>query len=133
MWFLIGLVFLGFISYGTVIFVRSATRRRASGRGAELAESGSTQLPCRISWKAGTGRKKFLYGKIAAGADGGLAFLRQWKDPVQLPRSDWVHREASWRAGLVNLRYAAPGQGEIRILLSEGDADTLERLLRGEG
>ncbi|WP_330291329.1 hypothetical protein [Streptomyces sp. NBC_00576] len=52
---------------------------------------------------------------------------------MKLPRSEWVRREESWRAGLVNLRYTAPGQGEVRVLLSEQDADTLEGLLRGEG
>jgi hypothetical protein len=132
-WSLIEFVFLGILVSAVVAVARSTTRKRAGRRSAELAESGSTRIPCRVSWKAGTGRKAFVYGKVVASVDGQLAFSRRWKAPVRLPRSEWVHREASWRAGLVNLRYATPGRGDVRILVSEGDADTLERLLRGEG
>ncbi|MFI1352628.1 hypothetical protein ACH4TV_03400 [Streptomyces sp. NPDC020898] len=71
-----------------------------------------------------------MYGKIVVGGDGELAFSRQWRNPVKLPRGESVHREASWRPGLVNLRCTAPGEDEIRFLLSERDADTLEGLLR---
>lgn len=132
-WSLVEFLFLGILASGVVAVARSATRKRSGGRSAELAESGSIRIPCRVSWKAGTGRKTFVYGKVVADAGGELAFSRRRKDPVPLPRSDWVHREVSWRAGLVNLRYTVPGQDEVRILLSEGDADTLEGLLRGGG
>lgn len=133
MGFLVEFLLLGAIAFGVAAVTRSIIRKRAGRRSAELPESGSIRIPCRVSWKAGTGRKAFVYGKVVADAGGELAFSWRWKDPVPLPRSDWVHREVSWRAGLVNLRYAVPGQGEVRILLSEGDADTLEGLLRGGG
>lgn len=130
---LVEFLLLGIVACGTAAVARSTTRRRAGRRATGLAESGAVKLPCRVSWEAGTGRKGFVYGKVVvgAGADGGLAFSRRWKNPVELPRSEWVHREESWRAGLINLRYTAPGKGEVRILLSERDADTLEGLLRG--
>ncbi|MFF3375237.1 hypothetical protein ACFYXF_20095 [Streptomyces sp. NPDC002680] len=130
---LVEFLLIGIVACGTAAVVRSTTRRRAGRRSSALAESSAGKLPCRVSWQAGTGRKGFVYGKVVAGAgtDGELAFSRRWKDSVELPRSEWIHREESWRAGLVNLRYTAPGRGEVRILLSERDADTLELLLRG--
>ncbi|GAA0307003.1 hypothetical protein ACKI1I_26270 [Streptomyces turgidiscabies] len=132
---LVEFVLLGIGACGTQVLARAAIRRLADSRRAVLAASGTVGFPCRVSWEAGTGRKAFVYGKVvaSAGADGEMAFSRRWKKPVKLPRSQWVHRDASWRAGLVNLRYAAPGRGDVRILLAERDADTLEGLLRGAG
>ncbi|MEU6381244.1 hypothetical protein [Streptomyces sp. NPDC046909] len=109
---------------------RAANRRRAVSRASGLADSGTVRFPCRISWPAGTGKKAFVYGKVAPGADGQLTFTRRIGSPVPLPRSGSVHIEPSWRTGLVTLRYGVPGQGDVRMLLSAGDAATVEGLLR---
>jgi hypothetical protein len=112
--------------------VRAMTRRRATRRASELADSGTVRIPCRVSWPAGTGKKAFVYGKVTANADGELTFARRGgRRTVPLPRSPWIHTEPSWRTGLVNLRYAVPGRGDVRMLLSERDAETVEGLLVG--
>lgn len=76
------------------------------------------------------GRKASTYGKIQVGADGGLTFSRRIGGVVDLPRCARVHREPSWRTGLVTLWYSVPGKGDVRILLSETDAETIEGLLQ---
>lgn len=113
--------------------VHSVTRKRAARRSIEAAESASTKFPCRISWKPEIGKEGFVYGKIIAGTDGDLMFSRRKGRLVNLPHSEWVHREASWRPGLSILRYTVPGKGDVRILLSEVDVDTIEDLLRSAG
>ncbi|MDX2604045.1 hypothetical protein PV379_21045 [Streptomyces caniscabiei] len=127
---LIEFIILGIFACGVAMFVRSMIRRRGIRRNSALATHGFVKFPCRISWEAGTGKKAFTYGKIRAGADGGLRFSRRGGSGVDLPRCVRVHREPSWRAGLVTLRYSVPGKGDIRILLSETDAETIEGLLR---
>jgi hypothetical protein len=127
---LIEFLILGILALAAAMVTRSLNRRRAAGRNTALAGSGSAEFPCRLSWEAGTGKKAFVYGKVRAGKDGGLAFSRLGGALVSLPRSDWVHREKSWRADLVTLRYTAPGKGEVRMLLSEADAELVERRIR---
>ncbi|MGW5130412.1 hypothetical protein [Streptomyces sp. NPDC004135] len=129
---LMELALLVILAGAAALAVRTAARRRAAGRGAALAEHGSARFPCRLSWEAGTGRKGFTYGKIEAGAAEGLLFTRRRGGPLTLPHAVRVHTEPSWRAGLVLLRYTAPGKGDVRILLSEADAATVTGLLRGD-
>lgn len=111
--------------------VRAMTRRRATRRAADLADSGMVRIPCRVSWPAGTGKKAFVYGKVTVDAAGELTFARRGGRTMPLPRSAWIHTEPSWRTGLVNLRYAVPGRGDVRMLLSEKDAETVAGLLVG--
>jgi hypothetical protein len=124
------LLLLAAVAAGTGVLVRAANRRRATGRAADLAATGTASFPCRISWPAGTGKKAFVYAKVAVGADGRLAFARRGRSPVALPGRGSVRIEPSWRTGMVTLRYAVPGQGDVRMLLSEKDAETVEGLLR---
>jgi hypothetical protein len=123
-------LFLAILVSGATVAVRAVISRRAVSRRAELKISGSVKLPCRLRWDSGTSRKGFVYGKILANTNGSLTFSRLMAHNVPLPQTGWVHREPSWRSGLVILRYTVPGQGVIRILLSEEDADTVERLVR---
>ncbi|MES5821357.1 hypothetical protein [Streptomyces sp. RG80] len=131
--FLLELLLLALVAGGTGTAVRAANRRRAARRATALAASGTVSIPCRVSWPAGTGKKAFVYGKVVAGAAEGPAFSRRGGAAVPLPRGGTVHCEPSWRTGLVNLRYAVSGQGDVRMLLTEKDAETVEGLLRGGG
>jgi hypothetical protein len=124
------LLLLAVAAVGTGALVRAANRRRATSRAVDLAATGTTSVPCRISWSAGTGNKAFVYGKVVTGADGQPAFARRGRSPLPLPRNGSVRVEPSWRTGLVTLRYVVPGQGDVRMLLSEKDADTVGALLR---
>lgn len=45
---------------------------------------------------------------------------------IDLPRPEWVHKEKSWRNGLVIPRYSPPGKRGVRILLSEVDAEAVD-------
>lgn len=124
----IELLLLGILAYVAAMIVRSTTRRRATKRSAKLAEFGSAEFPCQLSWETEVGKKSFVYGKVLA-ANEGLAFSRRRGGLVSLPRSDWVHRETSWRTGLVILRYTVPGKGDVRLLVSEADAELIEGFL----
>jgi hypothetical protein len=71
-----------------------------------------------------------VYGKVVNRADGQPAFARRGRSPLPLPRSGSVRVEHGWRTGLVTLRYVVPGQGDVRMLLNEKDAETVRGLLR---
>lgn len=130
---LLEFVLLGAVAWGTAALVRRVTRRRAGQRLAELSESGRTAFPGRLSWAAGTGRKAFVTGRVLAAAGGPLVFSRWSGDTVELPPADAPRCEPSWRGGLATVHYAVPGRGEVRLLLSEKDAETVEGLLRAAG
>src|SRR4051812_48175878 len=105
---LIEFVFFGIVALVAGGVIRAINHKRAVRRSAEMVEFGSAEFPCRLSWEAATGTKGFVFGKISSGSDGKLIFSRRWRGPTNLPRSEWVHREDSWRPGLVTLRYTAP-------------------------
>lgn len=128
--FLLELAIVAVIGAGSGALARRVHNRRATRRAAGLAASGTARFPCRISWPEGTGKKAFVYGKVVADADGQLTFTRRRRSPVPLPRSAWIHSERSWHTELVTLRYAVPGQGDVRMKLNEKDAETVEGLLR---
>lgn len=128
---LLELLFVIAACVGSGALIRRAQVGRAQRRATDLASSGTASFPCRISWPAGTGKRAFVYGKVAAGADGQLTLSRPGRSSVPLPRSAWVHRDPCWRTGMLTLRYAVPGQGDVRMMLVEKDAETVERLLRG--
>lgn len=112
--------------------VRAGTRRRSSRRGAELTNTGAANFPCRVAWRGGLGRRGSVYGKISASPDGEPTFTRRWGSTIQLPRSKHINQEPSWRTGLTTLTYTPPEHGEISILLSEGDAENVKKLLGTE-
>ncbi|MHC5902678.1 hypothetical protein ACVNF4_01980 [Streptomyces sp. S6] len=112
--------------------VRAATRRRAARRDAELAETGTAAFPCRITWKEGLGRRGSVYGKLGVTNDKEPEFTPRWKPPVPLPRSPHISQEPSWRTGLTTLTYTPPTHGEITILLSDGDAENVKKILGSE-
>ncbi|NNN34143.1 hypothetical protein HLK59_28030 [Streptomyces sp. S3(2020)] len=124
------LLIFGAVGAGVTAVALGAQRGRAARRATTLASSGTASFPCRISWPAGMGKKAFVYGKVVTGDGGQLTFARRGRSPVPLPRSGSVRVEPSWRTGLVTLRYDVPGQGDVRMLLNETDAETVEGLLR---
>ncbi|MCX5557283.1 hypothetical protein [Streptomyces sp. NBC_00038] len=109
--------------------VRFANRKRASRRNEDLRERGSVKIPCRLSWPDEIKKKGFTYGKILTGSGGGVTFSGRGGKSVILPPSEWIHRDSSWRTGLLVLRYGVPGKGELRILIGEADAPAVEKLL----
>jgi hypothetical protein len=114
----------------TVAAARAATRRRSTRRAA--MDAGAARFPCRVTWREGLGRRGSVYGKISAPRDEEPTFTRRWGPGIHLPRSLHIDRQPSWRMGLTTLTYTAPEHGEIRILLSEGDAESVKKLLRAE-
>ena len=120
-------------TYGVARVTLSVNRKRAMGRSAELVQSGSAKFPCRVSWGSGTGVNGFVYGKITVGAGGDLVFSRRGHIVATLPQSQWIHREKSGLTGLVFLQYNVPGEGQVRIMLSQTDAETIEILLDPSG
>ncbi|MFD9331401.1 hypothetical protein [Streptomyces sp. NPDC060065] len=109
--------------------VRFVNRKKALRRDAGLRERGTVKIPCRVSWPEGIKKRGFTYGKIIAGAGGEVTFSGRGGRSAVLPASEWIHRESSWRTGLLVLRCSVPGKGELRILISEADAPTVEKLL----
>lgn len=108
----------------SVTAVVAATRRRASARAGDVSRGAKVGFPCRVSWRAVTGRRSFVYGKISTGGSGSF-FVRPFRSPVPVPEGSVVRTEKSWRAGMSVLTYRTAGGAELRVMVSDADVPAL--------
>ncbi|GAA0613244.1 hypothetical protein [Streptomyces crystallinus] len=118
----------------TTRVVMSVQRRRAAERSTQLRAGNRAQIPCRITWKQGTGSRGSVYGKLTAAPDGGQAvFIRPMRQALPLPAGRIAETANSWRAGNTDLLYRTSDGQEIRIMTSAADTETVTALLGRAG
>ncbi|MFI2303814.1 hypothetical protein ACH5AL_34035 [Actinacidiphila glaucinigra] len=108
---------------------RAVHVRRSHGRAARSQAGAMVEVPCRVSWRRGLGRRAFVYGKLSGGEDGAL-FARPVRRPVPLPVGGSAVTSSSWRPGMQVLDYRTHDGDELRILHYEDDVELVVRYLR---
>lgn len=123
---------LAILAFAIVCVTLAVTRRRAERRADAVSRGARVRLPCRVSWQESTKRKSFVYGKIEMAESGTGRFIRPFRSPIAIPAGRVAAVKQSWRPGVSMLSYQPISGPEIRILLSEADADALRRGLSGD-
>lgn len=118
----------------TTRVVMSVQRRRAADRAARLRDGNRAEIPCRVTWKQGTGSRGSVYGRLSAAPDGGqVVFVRPLRAAVPVPAGRIAETADSWRAGNTDLLYRTLDGQEIRIMTSAADAKAVTALLGRAG
>ncbi|MFD9792000.1 hypothetical protein ACFWXK_13720 [Streptomyces sp. NPDC059070] len=122
------------VAGATTRVVMSVRRRRAAERSAQLRDGNRVEIPCRITWKQGTGSRGSVYGKLTAAPDGGqVLFVRPMRSAVPVPAGRIAQTANSWRAGNTDLLYRTLDGQEIRIMTSAPDTKAVTALLGRPG
>ncbi|MFI1105078.1 hypothetical protein [Streptomyces melanogenes] len=118
----------------TTRVVMSVQRRRAAERSAQLRDGNRTEIPCRITWKQGTGSRGSVYGRLTAAPGGGqVVFNRPMRSALPIPAGRIAETANSWRAGNTDLLYRTADGQEIRIMTSAADTKAVTTLLGRAG